>query len=99
MAPGADGSLDADALTVTAAAAGDGFVLDGQVAQVFDAAGADWLLVPARLSGDAAGQPALFLLQTAALAGQSGSRAAPAGRAGPYPPAGRPCLRRAARGG
>lgn len=72
MAPGADGLLDADALTVTAAAAGDGFVLDGQVAQVFDAAGADWLLVPARLSGGAAGQPALFLLQTAALAGQPG---------------------------
>lgn len=71
-APGADGMLDADALTVTATAAGDGFVLDGQVAQVFDAAGADWLLVPARLSGDAAGQPALFLLKATALAGRPG---------------------------
>jgi len=54
-----DGGYWFDCVAVHADPAADGFVLRGAVAQVFDAAGADWLLVPARLAD---GAPALFLL-------------------------------------
>ncbi|SPA22352.1 putative acyl-CoA dehydrogenase [Cupriavidus taiwanensis] len=60
-----DGGWHYDGVPVTAQAGADGFVLRGSAAQVADVAGADWLLVPARL-GD--GEPALFLLEPAALA-------------------------------
>jgi len=63
----ADGGWQYGDATITARAHADGFVLDGSAAQVPDALGADWLLVPARLDG---GEPALFLLEPAALADQ-----------------------------
>ncbi|WP_354673606.1 acyl-CoA dehydrogenase family protein [Cupriavidus alkaliphilus] len=60
-----DGGWHYDSVPITARAGADGFVLRGSAAQVADAAGADWLLVPARLDD---GAPALFLLEPAALA-------------------------------
>lgn len=60
-----DGSFEAGSLAMSAEPAADGFVLRGVFAQVFDAVGADWLLVPARLPG---GELALFLLEPGALA-------------------------------
>ncbi|MFJ4294169.1 acyl-CoA dehydrogenase family protein [Cupriavidus sp. NPDC089707] len=63
-----DGGWHYDGVQITAQASADGFVLRGSAAQVADAAGADWLLVPARLAGDVSGSPALFLLEPAALA-------------------------------
>ena len=66
-APDAAGQLSPEALPVWAEAGEGGFVLHGRVDQVFDAVGADWLLVPARIH-DGAGGLALFLLDAAALA-------------------------------
>ncbi|MEM5431510.1 acyl-CoA dehydrogenase family protein [Cupriavidus oxalaticus] len=63
-----DGGWHYDGVSITAQACADGFVLRGSAAQVADAAGADCLLVPARLAGDVSGSPALFLLEPAALA-------------------------------
>ncbi|CAG9176876.1 acyl-CoA dehydrogenase family protein [Cupriavidus pinatubonensis] len=63
-----DGAWRYDGVAVTAQPGTDGFVLHGNAAQVADAAGADWLLVPARLDD---GCPALFLLEPAALAGDA----------------------------
>ncbi|MBF6988159.1 acyl-CoA dehydrogenase family protein [Cupriavidus sp. IK-TO18] len=60
-----DGGWHYDGVAITAQAGADGFVLRGSAGQVADAAGADWLLVPARLDD---GSPALFLLEPAALA-------------------------------
>lgn len=60
-----DGGWHYDGVAVSAQASADGFRLRGGAAQVADAAGADWLLVPARLDD---GTPALFLLEPAALA-------------------------------
>lgn len=60
-----DGGWHYDGVSITAQAGADGFVLRGSAAQVADAAGADWLLVPARIDD---GEPALFLLEPAALA-------------------------------
>ncbi|SPS01897.1 acyl-CoA dehydrogenase family protein [Cupriavidus taiwanensis] len=60
-----DGGWHYDGVPITARAGADGFVLRGSAAQVADAVGADWLLVPARLDD---GAPALFLLEPAALA-------------------------------
>lgn len=60
----ADGGWQYGDVAITAQAHADGFVLHGSAAQVHDAVGADWLLVPARLDG---GEPALFLLESAAL--------------------------------
>ncbi|BDB26495.1 acyl-CoA/acyl-ACP dehydrogenase [Cupriavidus sp. P-10] len=54
-----------DGVAIRALASAHGFVLHGSAAQVADAAGADWLLVPARFED---GTPALFLLEPAALA-------------------------------
>ncbi len=66
-APDTAGQLSPEALPVWAEAGEGGFVLHGRVDQVFDAEGADWLLVPARIH-DGAGGLALFLLDAAALA-------------------------------
>ncbi|SPA54539.1 acyl-CoA dehydrogenase family protein [Cupriavidus taiwanensis] len=60
-----DGGWHYDGVPITAQAGADGFVLRGSAAQVADAAGADWLLVPARLDD---GEPALFVLEPAAQA-------------------------------
>ncbi|NUT14327.1 MAG: acyl-CoA/acyl-ACP dehydrogenase, partial [Cupriavidus sp.] len=60
-----DGSWHYDGVPVSAQAGADGFVLRGSAAQVADLSGADWLLVPARLDD---GEPALLLLEPAALA-------------------------------
>ncbi|UDM53801.1 acyl-CoA dehydrogenase family protein [Cupriavidus sp. MP-37] len=60
-----DGGWHYDGVLITARAGADGFVLRGSAAQVADAAGADWLLVPARVDD---GEPALFLLEPTALA-------------------------------
>ncbi|WP_427307194.1 acyl-CoA dehydrogenase family protein [Cupriavidus sp. H39] len=60
-----DGGWHYDGVRIAAQADAQGFVLRGSAAQVADAAGADWLLVPARLEED---EPALFLLEPAALA-------------------------------
>lgn len=66
-APDAAGQLAPEALSVWAETGEGGFVLHGRVDQVFDAVGADWLLVPARIH-DGAGGLALFLLDAAAVA-------------------------------
>ena len=63
-----DGGWRYDRVAVTAQAGADGFVLHGNAAQVADAAGADWLLVPAQLED---GSPALFLLEPVAFAGDA----------------------------
>ncbi|CAM3090909.1 acyl-CoA dehydrogenase family protein [Cupriavidus taiwanensis] len=60
-----DGGWHYDGVRIAAQVNANGFVLHGSAAQVADAAGADWLLVPARLDD---GEPALFLLEPAALA-------------------------------
>ncbi|QUN26555.1 acyl-CoA/acyl-ACP dehydrogenase [Cupriavidus sp. KK10] len=60
-----DGRWQYDGAVIGAQASTDGFVLRGCAAQVADAVGADWLLVPARLED---GVPALFLLEPTALA-------------------------------
>jgi acyl-CoA dehydrogenase len=65
----ADGGWQYGAVAITAQAQADGFALHGSAAQVHDAVGADWLLVPATLHG---GEPALFLLEPAALTGEAG---------------------------
>lgn len=66
-APDPAGQLAPEAVSVWAEAGEGGFVLHGRVDQVFDAAGADWLLVPARID-DGVGGLALFLLDAATLA-------------------------------
>ncbi|WP_019449448.1 acyl-CoA dehydrogenase family protein [Cupriavidus sp. BIS7] len=63
-----DGGCQFDSVSITAQADAQGFVLRGSVAQVADAAGADWLLVPARLDD---GAPALFVLEPTLLVGES----------------------------
>jgi acyl-CoA dehydrogenase len=70
----ADGGWQYGDAAITAQAHADGFVLDGSAAQVPDAVGADWLLLPATLDG---GEPALFLLEPAALAGDARFSLAP----------------------
>lgn len=65
----ADGGWQYGDVAITAQAHADGFVLHGSAAQVHDAVGADWLLVPAMLDG---GEPALFLLEPAGQAGDAG---------------------------
>ncbi|WER48859.1 acyl-CoA/acyl-ACP dehydrogenase [Cupriavidus sp. WKF15] len=60
-----DGGWHYDGVAITAQTGADGFALRGSAAQVADAAGADWLLVPARLENK---EPALFMLEPAALA-------------------------------
>ncbi|WP_373376368.1 acyl-CoA dehydrogenase family protein [Cupriavidus nantongensis] len=69
-----DGGWHYDGVPITAQAGADGFVLRGSAAQVADLAGADWLLVPARLDGV---EPALFLLEPAALAEDARFASAP----------------------
>ncbi|SOY60288.1 putative acyl-CoA dehydrogenase [Cupriavidus taiwanensis] len=60
-----DGGWHYEEVRIAAQASANGFTLRGVAAQVADAAGADWLLVPARFDD---GEPALFLLEPAALA-------------------------------
>jgi acyl-CoA dehydrogenase len=64
----ADGGWQYGGIAITAQAHADGFALHGSAAQVPDAVGADWLLVAATLDG---GEPALFLLEPAALADEA----------------------------
>ncbi|MCO5397371.1 acyl-CoA dehydrogenase family protein [Ralstonia soli] len=74
--PDPAGQLAPESLSVWAEAGEGGFVLHGRVDQVFDAVGAHWLLVPARIH-DGAGGLALFWLDVAALANNPQLRVQP----------------------